>query len=765
MSTAAQKISQRPLSNQLALLVVVTAIPLILASLFMYDRLVANERANIRNNLLVSAKTLALLVENEIDTHRAMGAALAHSANLQKEDLRAFWAEAKQALAFLPQSWLSVNSPDGRQLINTLLPPGEPLPRHVAPEVIARALSERQIQVSDLVFGPVGQRWVAFIEVPVFKDGQPLYSLSLTLSPERFRALMTSQFTHGEVVGIVDRAKRFVARQPDAAVGDLSSEGWRAAMAASPEGWVENKTLEGTLAITGYAPTADGWTAGIAVTEESIRAPAEGILRLTALVVIFLIVLSLVFAAVLARRTSRTMAAMAGMAEDLGEGRPLRSAPPTFSEAAVISTALVEAAAELKKRSEIIAVHQADLEGLVEERTRQLVEETERRQQSESALRQSQKMEAVGQLTGGVAHDFNNLLTIIIGSIEAILRARPDDQPRVRRLSETALQGAQRAAALTARLLAFSRRQPLAPVPVDLNALVRDMTDLLHRTLGEQIELEGVLTPRLWRVEVDPNQLENAILNLAVNARDAMPAGSKLTIETSNTSLDEGYVEHQPDVSVGQYVQLAVSDNGSGMSRETASRAFEPFFTTKEVGKGTGLGLSQVYGFVKQSGGHIAVYSEPGYGTTIKMYFPRYLGADTATESPATPVPAGGTSDRTVLVVEDNADVRAYSAGVLRELGYDVLEAADAEQALSLLGTARRVDLLFTDVVLPGKDGRALARAAVERHPDLKVLFTTGYSRNAIVHQGRLDPGVNLIVKPFTFEQLASRIREVLNSP
>jgi signal transduction histidine kinase len=389
--------------------------------------------------------------------------------------------------------------------------------------------------------------------------------------------------------------------------------------------------------------------------------------------------------------------------------------------------------------------------------------EVSERIKAEDALRQAQKMEAVGQLTGGVAHDFNNLLTVIMGGLDTIRRARPDDEARIKRAVDMALQGVQRAASLTGRLLAFSRRQPLDPKPVELNRLVRDMTDLLHRTLGEQIELEAVLAPRLWVVEVDQNQLESALINLAVNARDAMPDGGKLTIETANTALDESYVAQDAEVVPGQYVVVAVSDSGGGMSKATLARVFEPFFTTKEVGRGTGLGLSMVYGFVKQSRGHITIYSEEGQGTTVKLYFPRHtegLVAEAAQEELTAPKSSLG---EVVLVVEDNEAVRAYSTQLLQDLGYDVLEASEAEQALAILRSRQRVDLLFTDVVLPGRSGRVIADEAIKLRPELKVLFTTGYSRNAIVHQGRLDPGVQLISKPFTFEQLATRVRDILD--
>ncbi len=418
-----------------------------------------------------------------------------------------------------------------------------------------------------------------------------------------------------------------------------------------------------------------------------------------------------------------------------------------------------EAQREIARRT----VAESELQQLNTTLEERVATEVAERTQVEEALRQAQKMEAVGQLTGGVAHDFNNLLTVIMGGLDSIRRSKPDDQARIQRGVHMAHQAAERAVSLTSRLLAFSRRQPLQPTPSDLNHLVRDMTELLHRTLGEVVDLEVALSSRLWTVEVDPNQLESAILNLALNARDAMPGGGRLTLETANAVLDEGYAATDHEVVPGQYVMIAVTDTGQGMDTETLARVFEPFFTTKEVGKGTGLGLSMVYGFVKQSGGHVTVYSEPGQGTCVKLYFPRFFGE--AKGQDLTPEAAAPKSDgdEVVLVVEDNPEVRSYSVGVLQELGYEVLAAEDAEAGLRILETAGRIDLLFTDVVLPGKSGRDLADAAKLLRPDLKVLFTTGYSRNAIVHHGRLDPGVQLIGKPFTFEQLAARVRDMLD--
>ncbi len=400
-----------------------------------------------------------------------------------------------------------------------------------------------------------------------------------------------------------------------------------------------------------------------------------------------------------------------------------------------------------------------------------VADEINERLRTEEALRQAQKMEAVGQLTGGVAHDFNNLLTIISGGVGTLQRHLPPDRlgdnpERVSRALALIEQGAQRAATLTHRLLAFARRQTLAPKPLDANRLVTGMSELMRRTLGESIAIETVLAGGLWRIFADPNQLENALLNLAVNGRDAMPGGGKLTIETANAWLDDAYATLNEGAAPGQYVLIAISDTGIGISKDIMEHVFEPFFTTKDVGHGTGLGLSQVYGFIKQSNGHIKVYSEPGQGTTVKLYLPRLLtGSDDADDvARQADIPRGDHADF-VLVVEDDDDVRSHTTDVLRELGYRVLEAANGAAALALLAREPGVRLLFTDVGLPGgMTGRQLVEEVRGRWPELKVLYTTGYARNAIVHGGVLDAGTELLPKPFTYADLAAKIRTVLES-
>jgi PAS domain S-box-containing protein len=399
----------------------------------------------------------------------------------------------------------------------------------------------------------------------------------------------------------------------------------------------------------------------------------------------------------------------------------------------------------------------ANLEREIAERTAQL-------RVNEEALRQAQKMEAVGQLTGGVAHDFNNILQVIVGNLEVVRRLTPEAASRTLRSIELALNGARQASSLTQRLLAFSRRQPLDPKPIDVNSLINGLSELLNRSLGETVAVETVRGAGVWKIEADPNALESAILNLAVNARDAMPAGGRVTIETMNAYIDESYAQAHTEVVPGRYVLISVSDTGTGMDPDTIRRAFEPFFTTKPVGKGTGLGLSQVYGFAKQSGGHVKIYSEVGHGTTVKVYLPRLERVAEEPDAQAVTAIAEGNPNETILVVEDDESVRSYSVDALRDLGYRVLEAPDGAAALRLLETEVEVNLLFTDVVLPGgMTGAQVATAARGLRQGLKVLFTTGYARNAIFHHGRLDRGVQLITKPFTFEELAAKVRDILD--
>lgn len=400
--------------------------------------------------------------------------------------------------------------------------------------------------------------------------------------------------------------------------------------------------------------------------------------------------------------------------------------------------------------------------------TRDVTERLQQQQaleQAHAALAQSQKIEALGQLTGGVAHDFNNILHVIGNVITALRNGLTEDDTSSLKYLEMARRNVERGSSITHRLLAFSRQQPLEPKPLDANRLLQNMSDFVRQAVGEGVAVETVFSSGLWTAWADVNQLETAILNLVLNSRDAMNRSGKLTLETSNALLDEAYVAAHPDVKTGQYVMIAVSDTGTGMSKAVLERAFEPFFTTKSVGEGTGLGLSQVFGFVKQSGGHIKIYTEAGQGTTVKIYLPRLRSVDAPyrAEAAAVATPAHAQSE-TILLVEDHEDARVFTAEMLRALGYRVAEAADGASALRALEQLGHVDLLFTDVGLPGNlNGRQLADEAVKRQADLRVLYTTGYARNAIIHHGHLDYGVQLLTKPFTQPELARRVRQLLD--
>ena len=398
------------------------------------------------------------------------------------------------------------------------------------------------------------------------------------------------------------------------------------------------------------------------------------------------------------------------------------------------------------------------LEQQVEERTAQL-------RSNEEALRQSQKMEAVGQLTGGIAHDFNNMLTGIIGSLELlrrrVARGKFDDLDSLIDLGVTS---ANRAAGLTHRLLAFSRRQSLDSKPVNINELVSSMGELLQRSINESIKLDMRLIDQLWTAEVDPNQLESALLNLVINARDAMPSGGRLTVETTNRHLDSVFTAAYGSLSPGDYVELSVSDTGCGIPENIMGRVFDPFFTTKPIGQGTGLGLSMIYGFARQSHGHVTIYSEVDKGTTVSLFLPRYMGEIINPEAPNPTLAPFANRGETVLIVEDDPAVRVLVSTVLKELGYAYVEAGDAHTAVPIIESRQRIDLMISDVGLPGMNGRQLAEIGRQLRPGLKVLFITGYAEHAAVRGGFLDPGMQLITKPFTFDLLTAKVREMIRT-
>jgi len=756
----------------LILLVVSVMVPVLVFAGILFARYYMSEQTRIEEDLQNDARQLALTIDRDLAGLQSTLETLATSQRLLEGDYLGFDQQARRVRQLLGVDVLARDL-SGQQIANTRVALGTPLPREAVPgdEEVIRT---RQSVVTDIFTGAVAQRPVFTITSPVMIDGRVVYFLNLSLLPERMADILAQSLEPGRRAGIVDRNGKVVARTEDLArvMGMAAAPDFVRATRAGEGVW-RGTNVGGERVRTAFTHSKlSGWTVYVNLPEAVIQgAMQQAMLALVALGLL-LIVLAILVAYWVGGRLARSMATLAGEAAALGRGEQIEPRRLPVAEMDDVGRELVTAAGGLHQRAAARDAAEAELrrfseslERMVAERTDALVAEMRKRAETEGQLHHVQKMDAIGHMTGGVAHDFNNMLAIILGNLDLARRRLAKGETGIDKFLTNALEGGRRAAALTQRLLAFARRAPLAPQPVDANKLVAGMSDLLHRSLGEMVQIETVLAAGLWRTHADPNQLESAIINLAVNARDAMPEGGKLTIETGNAYLDEAYTAQHAGVTAGQYVLLAVTDTGTGMTAEVQEKAFDPFFTTKASGIGTGLGLSQVYGFVKQSGGHVKIYSEAGQGTTIKLYLPRYIGPDVAAGETVerSALPSG--DGATVLVVEDEAGVRRYSADALRELGYRVLEADNPAAALKLIDSEADIKLLFTDVVMPDMNGRRLSEAALARRPDLKVLFTTGYTRNAIVHNGMLDPGVSLLPKPFTLDQLARKIADALKGP
>ncbi|MGK7865236.1 ATP-binding protein [Falsiroseomonas sp. E2-1-a4] len=778
----------RPVRRHLALFAAALALPIVVFVATLSHRFAEAQRSRLEDEALNTARAVALAVDRELTGLAATLNLLALSPQLRTGELEGFHQQAVEVRLRLGMATV-LRDVTGRQRLNAWLPPGAPLPES---SPLPPPRPGGRLTVSDLFQGAAYQVPMFAVEVPVAVSfpGQPGGGfLSLNTPAQRIRQVLEDrQAPEGWTLAVVDGQGRILARnrRHDEFVGTTATEDLRR-NATGWEGTWRGFTADGTPVLGSYAKTAMAdWRIAVGVPEATLNAPLHRTLLLLGAVGVALAALSLVLALILGNRIAEPLRRLAAQAAALGRGQAVEAVPSGIREVSETAAALAEASRTLLGREEDLRRMNEALETRVGERTRDLAETNARliaaangRERAEAQLRQSQKMEAVGRLTGGVAHDFNNLLTVVLGNLAlarrrlAELEEQSPTTARIGRGIDNATEGANRAAILTQRLLAFSRQQPLAPEAVDANKLVAGMSDLLRRTLGEDVEIETVLSGGLWRAHVDPNQLESSLLNLAVNARDAMPNGGKLTIETANAHLDEGYAVGREDVEAGQYVLICVSDTGAGMSAEVVARAFEPFFTTKPTGKGTGLGLSQVYGFARQSGGHAAIYSEAGQGSTVKLYLPRLRDQDLppapiAPIAPPTQPASPGTLPESapgalVLVVEDEEMVREFAVTALEEAGCRTIAAGDGPAALALLDAHPEVALLFTDVVLAGPmNGRELAAAALARRPRLRVLFTTGYTRNAIIHHGRLDEGVNFLGKPYTAAALLERIGRLL---
>ena len=733
---------------RLTMLALVTALPLVAIASFAILRTVDDQRTQIQSDVQQMVESFLADVDREISAIQAELQVLATSPSLQTGDFRAFDQQMRAALSIRGTS-IVLHDTKGQQLLSTNLPFGEPLPRATDTEMHDRVVATGKPQISDLIMGAVLKRPILVVGVPVFREGKVAYVLAMALGPEALSALMREEKLSPDwIAAILDRNGAIAARNRDLdrLLGQPVAPMLRKKLRESIEGWIPNVTSDGIPVYSTFRrSTLTGWTVAIGLPSEYVDAPLRRAQRIAFGGGAGILALSLALASWVGRGIRRPVDALTAAADALGSGKSIGPLIGGVRELDQVREALRNAATAL-------ACNRDELESMVAERTQRLREEIGAREQAQSALLQAQKMEAMGQLTGGVAHDFNNLLTAVSGSL-ALLEPRISDE-RSLRLLRMAQRGAARGAKLTEALLAFARKQRLDPVPADVNAIVAEMSEMLGRTIGASIEIRHVLAIELWPVRIDVSQIETVLLNIALNARDAMPGGGVLVIETANISA--GDPELPAEVAGQDCVLVSLRDTGAGMSPDVVDRAFEPFFTTKEVGKGTGLGLSMVFGVVHQSGGVVRLSSELGRGTTVLIYLPQAAHAVLPVAGSTASADVQSGADARILVVDDDAAVRWVTVECLREAGYCVAEADGGRVALTLLEREDPCDLVVMDHVMPGLSGQDTVRLARHARPELKVLFLSG-------HAAWGEAGGDIwLQKPFEKQALAEAVLRAL---
>ncbi|HWE19275.1 MAG TPA: ATP-binding protein [Hyphomicrobiaceae bacterium] len=743
--------SRLSISKRLVLLLLAVALPLNLVIAGVIWNLVGRANEVQRTGLVVAARSIAAGVDSELGTYVALAQALSRSPALLDDNLHAFEAEARRALPIGEDAWVLVSDTGGQLLVNTFFEPGQPLPRRSVEAIGAqnRAFATRSIVITDLVRGPVSQQWFATIQLPIFKDGQPFRGLAIIMRQGEFLHLLHAQdVPKSWLAGIIDGQGRFIARVPHAEVGTLASQGWRDTK--DQTGLFEFTSLEGDALIQANAhPSASNWKVGVAAKKAEMQQAVWVTVRWAVMLGVGLSAASLLLAWSLARQITRPIDQLRQAFADLSAepGKPIAIGPPEILE---LQDTLYRTTSERTRSNQALMVALSNLE-----------REMSLREEAQAALAQSQRMEAMGQLAGGVAHDFNNVLAAISTYLDAAMPRSADE--KLRKAIQGAMDAIEMGASLTRRLLFLSNRQGVGLERMDLNHRLTTTIELLRRTLGDQVTVTLRCSPDPCQTFADPGDVDNAILNLAINARDAMPNGGVLTIETGHVTLDADAAGRIPNGKPGDYVMLTVSDTGHGMSPEVLTHAMEPFFTTKEPGKSTGLGLATVRSTVRQAGGFVTVDSTVGEGTSVRLYFPRAEPGLIASRAKPSTQEAPLGDGELILVVEDNDKVRQATVSGLESLGYAVLEAKTGPDAIKLLESGEPIALVFSDIVMPGgMTGYDVAERVRSMSPDLKVLLASGYS-DLDVKVRKTARDLRTLEKPYSRAQLACALREALH--